>query len=246
MAKKLTTKQDSAQYISKGNALIMASYSLTVKERRLVLGAIGKAQAKKTTLRNPSIEITLTAPEYSLLCGITVKSAQKALKDACEKLYERTVLVDEDGSGKREEYRWIQKKATYASGKVSVKFSEDISNHIRNIVSKQTTYSLIEATQLGVEHASHFFEMLQMSIDKKTGEGTWDVGVDELKELLALEGCYQRWADFKIRIVEKCCNEINNKTSFTVEWGVSKKEGKKIDRLFFITTDGDQLPLSLG
>lgn len=231
------------QLVMKDNALIMASYSLTVEEQRLVLACIEKAQRQKDPLANPSIEITLTVHEYADLYKVMMGTAYKALASASDKLYERTIRIEEEGVTRK--VRWLQEQATYKSGKVSMRFTDTISRHIREIVTEQTCYKLQQATQLRTQHSIRLFEILNMVLDPVTKEGEWRVSVEHLKSIFEIEEYYDRWVDLKKKVIEQSVNLINKNTSLRVEWEVAGKEGKRITDLRFVVFELDQLSLGL-
>ena len=226
----------SEQLVIKDNALIMASYSLTVEEQRLILACIEKAQRQKDPLSNPAIEITLNVKEYADLYGVKMGTAYKALSNSSDKLYDRSIRMTDKENGEVE-VRWLQEKAKYSSGKVRLRFSDTVSRHIREIVTEQTTYRLHQATQLRTQHSIRLFEILNMVIDPITKEGEWTVSVDKMKDLFEISDLYDRWVDFKKYVI------VQSVTSLKVDWEVAGKEGKRISDIRFIVFESEQLPL---
>jgi plasmid replication initiation protein len=229
--------------VFKDNALIMSSYSVTVYEQRLLIACIEKAQRKKEPLNSDAIEISLNVQEYADMFNVPMKTAYKALSESSEKLYERSIRIDD--AGVKRNVRWLQEQATYESGKVKLVFSNVISQHISEFVNGTTAYRLEQATQLRSQHAIRFFEILQMVIDPKTQQGEWVVTLDRLKELLELQDSYTRWIDLKKRVIEESMRQINKNTSLKVEYEVAEKEGKQITAIRFIVFESSQLSLSL-
>lgn len=229
--------------IVKDNALIMASYALSVDEQRLVLACIGKAQEAKAPLKSEAIEISLNVNEYAALYQVQVKHAYKALKQSSDKLFDRLIFMKSDGQERK--IRWLQEQAVYDSGKVKLTFSNLISKHIREIVTKPSAYRLEQATQLRTQYAIRFFEIFNMCIDPETQQGTWDVSLVDLRKILKLEDSYPRWVDLKKYIIQDSVNQINNNTSLRADWEVSGKEGRQISRVKFSVFESEQLELSL-
>ena len=174
---------------------------------------------------------------------VPMKTAYKALSESSEKLYDRSIRIED--AGVKRNVRWLQEQATYDSGKVKLVFSNIISRHIREFVTGTTAYRLEQATQLRSQHAIRFFEILHMIIDPKTQQGEWIVSLDRLKDLLELEDRYPRWADLKKRVIEESVRQINKNTSLKVEYDVAEKEGKQISAIRFTVFESNQLSLSL-
>lgn len=229
--------------IVKDNALIMASYALSVEEQRLILACIGKAQEAKNPLKSEAIEISLNVNEYAALYQVQVKHAYKALKQSSDKLFDRLILMKSEGEERK--VRWLQEQAVYGSGKVKLTFSNLISKHIREIVTKPSAYRLEQATQLRTQYAIRFFEIFNMCINPETQQGFWDVSLDDIRKILKLEDSYPRWVDLKKYIIQDSVNQINENTSLRVDWEVSGKEGRQISRVKFSIFESEQLELSL-
>lgn len=233
----------SERLVMKDNALIMASYSLSVEEQRLILACIEKAQRQQKPLDKDAIEINLSVREYADLYKVKMGGAYRTLSSSSDKLYERSIRMDDQGV--RRKVRWLQEQAVYDSGRIHLVFSSLVSKHIREIVTKQSTYRLQQATQLRSQHAIRFFEILQIVVDPKTQEGVWEVTVNELKDLLEIADRYDRWIDLKKYVVLESVAQINKNTSLKVDWEVATKDGRRITGLRFFVFEANQLTLGL-
>jgi plasmid replication initiation protein len=229
----------SERLVVKDNALIMASYTVTVEEQRLLLLSIEKAQRLKEPLSANAIEVSLSVQEYAETFGVKLGTAYKALSEASDKLYDRSITMNDEGVRRR--VRWLQEQAVYSTGRTTLIFSTTISKHIRDIVTQRSFLRLEQATQLRSQHAIRFFEVFSMALDQETQEGTWVAGLEEIRELLDIENTYPRWADFKKRVISPSVSQINKYTSLKVDWGVAEKEGRKITKLKFIIFESNQM-----
>lgn len=230
--------------VYKDNALIMASYSISVEEQRLLLACIEKAQRKKHPLDAAAIEISLSVNEYAELYGVKLNTAYKVLKLASNKLYERSIRIKDNEIDRS--VRWLQEKALYNSGKVNLTFSSVISRHIKDIVTEKSVLRLEQATQLRSQHAIRFFEIFSMAINPSTQEGTWEVTVEKLKEIFEIENSYERWIDLKNKVINTSLQQINKNTSLKVDWEVAAKKGKTPIGLRFFVFESRQLNLSIN
>lgn len=238
--KQITTEK----LVMKDHELIMASYSLTVEEQRLILVCIEKAQRVQTSLNTSAVKISINVQEYADLCSVTMGAAYKALANSTAKLYEQSIKINDEGV--RKEVRWLQEKAQYDSGKATVTFSEKISKHIMDIVTKRSIYRLEQATQLRGQHSIRLFEILQIVIDPETQQGEWFVTLAEFRDLLELPGSYDRWIDLRKRVIESSLAQINKNTSLKVEWEVAAKEGRQITAVKFTVFESNQMSLGLS
>ncbi len=235
---------DRQKLVIKDNALIMASYSLSVEEQRLILACIEKAHSQKKPLSmGETVEMSLTVHEYANQYKVSMSAAYKALGKSSDRLYDRSIFIKENGVKRK--IRWLQERAIYSSGKVRLVFSNVVSKHIREVVTTQTAYLLAQATQLRTQHSIRLFEIFQTKIDPISQEGTWEVSVEEFKILLDIKEKYTLWRDLKRKVIVHAVELINKNTSLKVEWSPSEKDNKKIIRIKFEIFEATQLNLSL-
>lgn len=238
------TEITTEKLVMKDHELIMSSYTLTVEEQRLILACIEKAQRTKDPLNSDSVKISINVKEYADLCEVTMGAAYKALANSAAKLYDRSIKMNDQGV--RREVRWLQEKALYDSGRVTITFSSMISKHIMDIVTKRSIYRLEQATQLRGQHSIRLFEILQIVIDPDTQQGEWFVTLEEFKDLLELPVAYDRWIDLRKRVIEASLAQINKNTSLKVEWEVAAKEGRTITAVKFTVFESNQISLGLS
>ena len=104
--------------VVKSNALVQASYKITLQEQRLLLCAISKVDSRG----NIEKEVTITAKEFSELMCLPINAAYSEMITALDNLYERSVYIKiseyEDG-----EFRWIESKSKKFKGQGKVCFS---------------------------------------------------------------------------------------------------------------------------
>jgi plasmid replication initiation protein len=230
--------------VMKDNSLIMSSYTLSVEEQRLILACIEKAQRKQAPLKSEAIEITFSVNEYANIYNVHMATAYKTLKTASDKLYERSITIDDEGLTRN--VRWLQEKAIYDSGRVKLTFSSTVSKHIRDIVTERSIYSLEQATQLRSQYAIRFFEIFKMVIDPETQEGSWEVTLDKLKELFEIKDLYSRWVDLKKRVIVDSLQQINQNTSLKVDFEISAKNGRQVSAVRFTIFESSQLTLGIS
>ena len=96
--------------IVKSNKLIEASYRLTLNEQRVLLAGISQIDSRNSLEENMTFEVH--AQDIQDLVGLEDnKNIYRALKAASEKLYERTVLIDDPDPSNpaitKRKTRWI-------------------------------------------------------------------------------------------------------------------------------------------
>ena len=123
----ITVNVDKGAVVTKANALIEASYILSLIEQRLILACAAKLDGRKPMPRDTVFEIS--ADEYVRLFNIDPRNAYKDMEFAVSKLYERDINRIEGQNRKR--LRWVY-MAEYkkGEGKVRLAFSPDIAPYL--------------------------------------------------------------------------------------------------------------------
>ena len=231
----------SDRLVIKDNALIMASYTLSVEEQRLILICIEKAQRIKNRDRNAPIEVSISAHDYADVCNLSVKSAYNALSTSSERLFDRYLRLDDDKILRR--VRWLQEHAKYVSGRIKIVFSNEVSKHIFDITNADNAMRLRQATQLKSQHSIRLFGIFNMAVDNEKQHGIWIVSLERLKQVLELEGQYDMWTDLKRKVIEPALKLINTNTSMQVSWSIHQKQKRQIESIKFDIFESDQLNL---
>ncbi|MBB2338221.1 replication initiation protein, partial [Escherichia sp. 93.0724] len=135
----------------KSNALIEASYKLTLQEQRLLLMCIGRLNPQEET---PTKKFQITSNDfYESFPDVGLRNAGKRLQEAINRLAERWIYITTDKERRR--IRWIQEEAEYFSGegKVEIIFADSIMPYltqlqgqftkivIKNVSALKRTYS---------------------------------------------------------------------------------------------------------
>ena len=230
-------RADRNPVVTKANALIEASYTLTLNEQRIILACAAKLDGRKPMPKDAVF--ALTAEEFTELFGTDSASAYAELKGAANKLYERDIRRIDGKTQKR--LRWVY-MAEYreGEGKITVGFSPEIAPYLTLLHRRFTSYRLEEVASLGTAYAIRLYEMLAQYADT----GVFVVSVDDFKSRLGLEVKYTRFANLKARVIQPAVKELVAKTSLDVTWKAIKK-GKAVDRLEFHFTEKQQLSLAI-
>ena len=117
------------ELVVKSNQVIEASYRLSVVEQRVVLSAIAKIPKMCEVSDN---EIYAVSVQDLQALGVHEKTAYRDLKEAVNRLYERSIsLVIDD---KLIKMRWVQRiEFTDNQGIIALRFSKVILPFISNV-----------------------------------------------------------------------------------------------------------------
>ena len=228
---------DGNALVTKANALIEASYNLTLNEQRIILACAAKIDGRKPMPRDAVF--VLDVEEFVALFGTEPKSAYAELEEAANRLYERDIRRIEGTSRKR--LRWVY-MAEYkkGEGKVRLGFSPEIAPYLTMLHKRFTSYRLEEIARLRSAYAIRLFEMLSQYADT----GVFRITVAEFKQRLGIEDKYERFANLRARVIAPAVRDLQAKTAFDLRWS-GIKQGPSVVRLEFRFERKAQLQLDL-
>lgn len=213
--------------VSKSNALIQGSYSLTLTEQRLLLCCIGQvnpmrspgAQRQRNMFRVSVAEYQATFPDAKS------GALYSMLKESTKRLFDRSIKVKE--GRKTTLIRWVQ-DVTYHDGEgwVELNFSDKVAPYLTLLGTKFTRYKIEQISGLRSTYSLRIFEHLMQFQDT----GWCEVQIDELKDRLQLP--YERFTDIRRYVLDTAVNELNSKSNLVVTWQAIKK-GRAVDRIRF-------------
>ncbi|MCF9000247.1 replication initiation protein RepM [Acinetobacter nectaris] len=235
--------------IVKNNALIDASYTLSLVEQRLIGLALVKANNQQQEVTSNTI-LTIHASEYAQHFNTSQDMAYRSLKEASERLFLRYFSYTlygldfgQDSSFKPPKKlkssdvatvmksRWVQKAGyTEALGLLHFQFTDDVVSLISNSKEYFTSYYLSQTVEFTSTYATRLFELLMkwesvghipfIEMEKLRGQ----LGVDKKQ--------YKMTADFKKRVLDIAVEQVNQFSDYTIGYE-QHKQGRTITGFSF-------------
>lgn len=218
--------------VYKSNALVEASYRLSVQEQRILLACIGQVRRDETV--TDEVLYSVTATDLAGLSGIAVGDAYKELKDAALRLKRRDVRLIQEPNGKGKKPKvmitgWVQTIFYIeGEGRVELRFTKDMLPYLTELNRQFTKYALGDVAKMTSAHAIRLYELL-MQWDSI---GQREIEIDQLREWFQLEGRYPSIKDFKLRVLDPAVAQINEHSPLQVSWE-QRKTGRKVTHLTF-------------
>lgn len=217
--------------VRKSNALVEASYRLSVFEQRIILSCI--TQLKRGETITDEVMYRVSASEIAEAAGITPQTAYEHLKAASARLFERRVTLYKtpEGTGKTKvlHTRWIQSCVYQQSeGCVEVRFGRDILPYLTELSAQFTKYKFGDVARMSSSHAIRLYELLV----QWDYVGKREIEIDWLRAAFQLEGKYTSIKDFKRWVIEPAVEQVNKHSPISVEWD-QKKTGRKVSHFIF-------------
>lgn len=222
--------------IYKANALVEASYRLSLYEQRVVLACI--AQVRRDEPLTDQKLYRISAQEIADMSGTQIGTAYQNLKSASERLFERRVTLHTapNGGGKNKVLltRWVQTvEYDEGEGAVSLRFGTDMVPYLSQLTEQFTRYALADIAKMTSAHAVRLYEILA----QWRGAGERVVSIDWLRDAFQLEDRYPNIRDFKRWVIEPAVAQINEHSPLWVQWD-QRKTGRRVSHLVF--TFGDK------
>ncbi len=216
--------------VVKDNALINASYYLSLTEQRLILLAIIQARAEKMTSSN---EFKVKVSSYINAYGVADATAYEAIQKATETLRTRYFTFERvvDGEPERVVSNWVQSIA-YAenSSYIKIKFTDAVMPLITQLEKHFTSYQLEQVKDLSSIYAIRLYELMMQW--RSSGQ-TQQIPIDELRYKLGIEpDQYQKMSNFKDKVLDVAIDQINEHTDIKASYD-QHKEGRLITGFTF-------------
>ena len=236
------TKPVDQHLVVKSNALIRASYKLTLNEQRLILLVVAGLNPKRAGIRpgfNQVEGIRISAADFAEAWKLSPKVAYEALKDATNELYERSIV---EIKGKRtDKMRWVSAISYHdGEGWASLSLSPQVTPHLTDLAKggNFTEYRLGQVANLRSTYAVRIFEWCIQFVDT----GWLQVPLDDLTQ--RLDVAYTRYADVRRKVIEPAIKELQAKSNLDIKWE-PVKEGRSVKAIRFTFKEQDQGRLDL-
>ena len=228
--------------ISKSNKLIEASYQLTLREQRVLLACIAQINSMPNANPvTPETRFEITAGGLADMTGIPQNQAYEVLKSAADKLYERSVVIDDPDPNEpwnRIKCHWIE-SISYRddAGTIGLRFGVTVLPYLTQLSSRFTSYKLEFVAHMTSVYAIRIYELLVQWLS----QGDREIELKKLKSLLQVDDQYPRIHDFKKRVIQPAFDQINEQSNLWLKVGY-RKIGRSVTHVQFQFGLKDQKP----
>jgi plasmid replication initiation protein len=218
--------------VVKSNKVVEASYMLTLAEQRVLLACIAQIDSKAELTENYRFEIT--ASGVADLAGLeNLSNAYRDLKKAAEKLYERSVIIDDPDPDNPQiatrKTRWISTiDYVPGEGKLVLSFSTGIIPYLSQLSREFTKYKLMHVARFESVYSIRLYELLV----QWSSAGEREIEVEWLKKQFQVEDKYDRLGNLKKRVIDPAVAEINEHSNIWVRYG-QRKSGRVVTHFQF-------------
>ncbi len=205
---------------------------LTLAEQRVLLACIAQIDSKAVLTDLYRFEVS--AAEIVDLAGLdSFSNAYRDLKKATEKLYERSVIIDDPDPDNPQiterKTRWISSiDYVPGEGKLVLSFSFGIIPYLSQLSREFTQYKLKHVARFESVYSIRLYELL---VQWSTA-GQREIEVEWLKKQFQVVDKYDRLGDLKKRVIDPAVAEINEHSNLWVKYG-QRKMGRTVTHFQF-------------
>lgn len=221
--------------VVKDNALIEASFNLTLIEQRLMLLAIVEAREMQDLTSLVPIEINVKS--YIEQYGVKANTAYESLWDASKTLKKRefTYLDRYKGNNAVSVAGWVN-KITYVKekGLIVLYLSEEVISMISRLREQFTKYHLEQVSGFKSKYSLRVYELVikWLSVGKT---GKYEVS-DLRAKLGLLPTEYKTMSLFKVNVLDRAVEEISKKTDIALHYE-QFRTGRTVSHFLFKITE---------
>lgn len=217
--------------VYKSNDIINASYSLTVREQRLLLACISQIKSDEELSDKNSFTLTVDEARDLFYSKKDRRNAYRDLVLATEKLFDRKIVMKSEDGKKERLTRWVSTvDFDHEEMTATLYFHDQIKPYISQLKDNFTKYRLKHIAELSSVYAIRVYEMIvswhgqNKSFDEMT--------IDDFRNALDLGRKYKQFGELRKFVIEKAVEQINERTNYELEIQ-AKKRGRSFHKLQF-------------
>lgn len=193
------------------NALIEASYTLTLNEKRLIMLAASKIDSRRSPKKETPLEFDITTDEWSAI--FPDDNPFRAMKRAADNMLVRHVTMHPK-TGVTKKIAWFDSVEYFdGEGRVRVKFGWTMSFFLAGLFEEFTKTNLLDISKLTSLYSIRLLEL----INQFKSTGFRRISVDDFRIAMDCVKTYPAMADLRKRVLNPALKEINEKTELKVE-----------------------------
>lgn len=210
--------------IVKKNELVEGISNLSLTEYKMMLYLISKINKDDKNFRIQTIKVS----EFKNILGLKGNSMYSVLNLFKDNLFSKHITLYHKNSKKRTIIN-IFSSITYDSAELKIAFNSDLSPYLLQIDTNFTKYFFKNIKDISSIHAIRLYELLKQY--EKIGIRIFKL--IDLKKILGVENNYNKFDDFRKKVILKSQSEISDKSDIEFDYE-EIRYGRKVDEIKFI------------
>lgn len=225
---------DTNNYVAMANNMILRSASnLKMNELKLLRFFIMQTKRDDKELYSFSVNVK----DLAKAIDISEKNLTRDLSKMTKNLMKEVIEID-DGTKKRwKKFHWVD-VCDYDNGVLDIKISDELKPFLVGLRGSFTRYRLAEIINLHSMYAIKVYEALNAYMDdnnKPHADVATEIAIsiDELRRITDTIEKFERYSNFKAKVIDAALKEINEKSIYHVT-ATPYKNGKMIAGFDFL------------
>ena len=220
-------------YVVQSNNLISGKQSLSLNAAKILRVAIMQIQRDDEELK----PYVMTTGELAELLHITKDNIYRVIDKISDELIGSYAEARLDYKEKRKfkKINWVSFCEYDSEIGFAIKLNSDMKLYLLNLKEKYTQYTLENILSMRSIYGIRIFELLNEKIKRKIlPQNGIDVKmtIQYIRECCDCENKYERFSQFKIRVLDRAVEEINRVTLYSVHYECVKT-GKTVTEIKF-------------
>ena len=225
-----------SNYVVQANNLISGKQSLSLNSAKILRTAIMQIQPEDVELK-PYI---ITTGELAELLHISTDNIYRVIDSVSDELMGSYAEARaEYGARKKfKKINWVSFCEYDSEIGFAIKLNSDMKPYLLNLKERYTQYTLDNILSMKSIYGVRIFELLNEKIRIKTIPKTGlnvEMTLQYIRECCNCENKYERFSQFKVRVLDRAVSEINRVTMYKVTYEYIKK-GKAVIGINFHVT----------
>ena len=222
-------------YVVQHNNLITGKQSLSINAAKVLRAAIMQIVRNDDELK-PYI---ITTSELADLLHITKDNIYRVIDNISDELITSyaEARAEYDSKKKFKKISWVSFCEYDSDAGFAIKLNQDMKPYLLELKNNYTEYTLDNILAMKSIYGIRIFELLQEKIKNghrklpKNGLNI-ELTVQYIRECCDCEDKYERFSQFKLRVLDRAVEEINRVTTYKVSYNYVK-QGKSVIALIF-------------
>lgn len=222
--------------ICMNNDLVKSKSTLTLNETKLLRLAVMQVVKEDKDFKTYRVRIG----DLAKALDIDPSNLYKEVQDMCVHLLQQVVLIG-DGNPKHKwrAFQWCSDcEYENGSGVLTIRLHDKLKPYLIELNKCYLQYGADNVMFMKSVHAIRVYELIKMEMRTQgliPDEGiTVELLIDEIRKATDTEGKYDRFSQFKSKVIDVAVREINQKAQFNVEYEYIKKGRSVIGFRFLV------------
>jgi len=163
---------------------------------------------------------SLRAVDFAKLLDIDKDDMRRNLRKMTRHIMQEVLEIENPKTGDWIQFHWTD-ECEYKSGTVTIKIADRLSPFLLDLKGHFTRYKFEEILPFKSSHAFKIYEVLLANIDDRQQPhadkySTVNVSMDTLRLITNTKDKYDRYANFRTRVLEPAVKEINERSKYHV------------------------------